>query len=386
MEKGDATLELAEQLIRCRSVTPADGGALDLIAGRLTALGFRSERVDRNGVGNLWATHGHGGPLICGAGHVDVVPPGPLEQWTSDPFEPVVRGGVLFGRGASDMKGPLAALLTALERIARDQPSHAGTVAALITSDEEGDGADGTVAVVERLQDRHVTIDACLIGEPTSSTRFGDTMKNGRRGSLSGTLRVHGVQCHIAYPERGRNPILDAVPALAELAATVWDRGNQYFPPTSFQISNIHAGTGAVNVIPGELTVQFNFRFSPESGEDALRAHVDKILHAHRLDFHLDWHLTGRPFLTPHGRLSRALSDAVKQVAGIEPALSTSGGTSDGRFLAAVAREVIEFGPVNESIHKVNEHIAVADLAPLSEIYERTLMSLLQPPHREPRT
>jgi len=370
------TLQLAKDLIACRSVTPADGGALTLIASRLSAAGFTCERLDRGAVGNLWARHGSSAPVICLAGHVDVVPPGPLEQWTSDPFVPTERDGLLCGRGASDMKAGVAAMVTAAERLTRS-PGKRGSIAILLTSDEEGDAVDGTAAVVSTLKARGEAIDACILGEPTSSERFGDTIKNGRRGSLNGKLRVHGQQCHIAYPERGRNPIQDAARALSELVWMPWDRGNEYFQPTSFQISNVHAGTGASNIIPGTLDVWFNFRFSPESSARGLQARMRDILDGHRLRYDMEWTLIGEPFLTPRGALVDAMTASVKSIAGIEPSLSTTGGTSDGRFLAHLAREVIEFGPLNDSIHKIDEHVRIADLEPLSLIYERTIKQLL---------
>ena len=374
--QGD-TLQLARQLIAYRSVTPADGGCLSLVASRLAAAGFRCERIDRGPVGNLWARHGSSGPLVCLAGHVDVVPPGPLEEWTSDPFTPTERDGLLYGRGAADMKASVAAMITAAERVAAAAGDR-GSIAVLLTSDEEGDAVDGTAAVVTTLRERGETIDACIIGEPTSTEQFGDTLKNGRRGSLNGRLRVHGQQCHIAYPERGRNPIHDASQALAELVAAEWDRGNEYFQPTSFQISNMHAGTGASNIIPGMLDVWFNFRFSPETSAAALQSRVREILDRNRLRYDLEWTLIGEPFLTPRGALVDALSASVRAVAGVQPALSTSGGTSDGRFLAGLAREVVEFGPLNDSIHKIDEHVRIADLEPLSIIYERTIRAVLR--------
>ena len=371
-----ATLQLAKDLIACRSVTPDDGGALSLVASRLSRAGFTCERLDRGGVGNLWARHGSSGPVVCLAGHVDVVPPGPLDQWTSDPFTPAERDGLLYGRGASDMKAGVAAMVTAAERVAQKNNDGAGSIAILLTSDEEGDAVDGTAAVVSTLKARGETIDACILGEPTSSERFGDTIKNGRRGSLNGKLRVHGQQCHIAYPERGRNPIHDAARALGELVWLQWDRGNAYFQPTSFQMSNIHAGTGASNVIPGTLEVWFNFRFSPESSAAGLQARVRDLLDGHRLHYDLEWRLIGEPFLTPRGPLVDALTTSVHSIAGVTPALSTTGGTSDGRFLATLAREVVEFGPLNDSIHKIDEHVRIGDLEPLSSIYERTIASV----------
>jgi succinyl-diaminopimelate desuccinylase len=380
------TLQLAKALIACRSITPADDGALELVASRLSAAGFRCERLDRGSVGNLWARSGDSGPLVCLAGHVDVVPPGPSSEWTSDPFTPTERDGKLYGRGASDMKGPLAAMVTAAERVARtdngvsgfSRNSTRGSVAIVLTADEEGDAVDGTAAVVSILRERRETIDACIVGEPTSTKRFGDTIKNGRRGSLNGRLSIRGQQCHIAYPERGRNPIHDGAPALAALVATEWDRGNAYFQPTSFQISNIHAGTGASNIIPGALDVAFNFRFSPESSAQSLQARVREILDRFDAQYELEWTLIGEPFLTGRGPLVDALTASVESIAGVRPELSTSGGTSDGRFLAKVAREVVEFGPLNDSIHKIDEHVRIADLEPLSRIYEQSIRAYWQ--------
>ena len=372
------TLQLAKALIACRSITPADDGALAVVATRLSAAGFQCERLDRGSVSNLWARYGDSGPLVCLAGHVDVVPPGPVGEWTSDPFTPTERDGELYGRGAADMKGSVAAMITAAERVVRD--GSGGSIAILLTSDEEGDAVDGTAALVSILRARGVTIDACIVGEPTSTERFGDTIKNGRRGSLNGRLRVRGQQCHIAYPDRGRNPIHDAAPAIAALAVTEWDRGNEYFQPTSFQISNIHAGTGASNIIPGTMEVAFNFRFSPESTAQVLQARVREILDRDNLQYDLEWTLIGEPFLTGRGPLVDALIASVESVAGVRPALSTSGGTSDGRFLATLAREVVEFGPLNDSIHKIDEHVRIADLEPLSVIYERTVTSIFDLP------
>jgi succinyl-diaminopimelate desuccinylase len=371
------TLDLAKQLIAMPSVTPADAGCIDTIASRLARLGFTCERIDRGPVGNLWAHHGQGGPLVCLAGHVDVVPPGPVERWTSDPFVPTERDGALFGRGAADMKTSVAAMVTAAERVVVDTPDHAGSIALLLTSDEEGTAVDGTAAVVRELQSRRVAIDACIVGEPTSVERLGDTIKNGRRGSLNGALTVKGVQCHIAYPERGLNPIHTALPALAELAAIEWDRGNEYFSPTSFQIAQVRAGAGAVNTIPGTLEVLFNFRFSTESTAEGLQGRVEAVLDKHGVDYELTWSLSGNPFLSVRGGLVDALSTAVESTTGVTAALSTTGGTSDGRFLAAIAREVVEFGPVSASIHGINEHVRLADIAPLSAIYEQTLRTLL---------
>jgi len=371
------TLDLAKQLIACRSVTPDDGGSMELLGARLAAAGFACERLDRGPVRNLWARHGSGAPLVCLAGHVDVVPPGPVERWTSDPFTPTERDGRLFGRGAADMKVGVAAMTTAAERFVAASLNHRGSLALLLTSDEEGTGVDGTRAVVRELQGRGERLDACILGEPTSTSRFGDTIKNGRRGSLNGVLTVKGIQCHIAYPERGRSPILPALPALAELAATEWDRGNEYFAPTSFQISDVHAGTGANNTIPGSMEIWFNFRFSTESTEQSLKSRVHAALDAHALDYELKWSLSGAPFLSPRGGLVDVLSAAVRAVTGVAPALSTTGGTSDGRFLATLSREVVEFGPLSASIHGIDEHVSVADIGPLSRIFEHALRALL---------
>lgn len=371
------TLDLARRLIACRSVTPTDGGCLDLLSDRLAAAGLRCERIDRGGVRNLWARRGQAAPLVCLAGHVDVVPPGPVERWSGDPFVPKERDGYLYGRGAADMKTSVAAMVTAVERIVARHPDHRGSLAVLLTSDEEGDAVNGTAAVVDWLRDRGETLDACVLGEPTSDSRLGDTVKNGRRGSLNGALTIRGVQCHIAYPERGRNPIHAALPALAELAAVQWDRGTEHFPPTSFQFSNVRAGTGAINVIPGTLDLFFNLRFSPESPVETIQSRVCAILDRHRLEYDLTWTLAGSPFVTPAGRLIDTLSRAISAVTGITPKLSTGGGTSDGRFLTTVAREVVEFGPLGDSMHGVDERIRLSDIGPLSAIYEQTITALL---------
>jgi succinyl-diaminopimelate desuccinylase len=371
------TLALARDLVACRSVTPDDAGSLALIAARLAPLGFDCERIDRGGVANLWARHGDASPLVCLAGHVDVVPSGPVDQWTSDPFTAVERDGYLVGRGTADMKCSVAAMVTAAERFVSANPAHRGSIAVLLTSDEEGDARDGTVAVVDVLRSRGEHLEFCLVGEPTSSERLGDTIKNGRRGSLNGVLRVRGVQCHIAYPERGRNPIHQALPALTDLAAIEWDRGSEYFAPTSLQISNIHAGTGANNIIPGTLDLLFNFRFSTESSPEGLQARVHEVLDRYGLEYELEWSVSGEPFVTSRGVLVDALTSAIASVTALTPALSTSGGTSDGRFLASISSEVAEFGPLNESIHKIDERISLSDIGPLSTIYERTLVTLL---------
>jgi len=371
------TLQLAKQLISRRSLTPADDGCLDIIGARLAPLGFSLEKMRCGEVDNLWARRGNTGPLVCFAGHTDVVPAGPLDQWYSDPFTPTVRDGLLYGRGASDMKGPLAALITAIEKFVADHPQHRGSIAVLLTSDEEGVAVDGTVRVVDALRERNELIDYCIVAEPTSETRTGDTIKNGRRGSLSGTLTVKGVQGHIAYPHLVRNPIHLAAPAIAELAATTWDNGNEYFPPTSWQISNIHGGTGATNVVPGTVEALFNFRFSTASTVDRLKSKVRAILDRHGLEYDLQWELSGKPYLTPRGNLVDAVSAAIREVTGLEAGLSTGGGTSDGRFIADICPQVIELGPLNATIHKINECVAIADLDALSEIYYLALRKLL---------
>jgi len=372
----DQTLALAKDLLARPSVTPEDGGCLDVISRRLDAAGFTCERLDRNGIGNLWAWRGASAPVICLAGHVDVVPTGPADAWTSPPFSPTERQGVLYARGAADMKGSLAAAVTALERVAATGPE-AGTLALLVTADEEADAVDGTVAVVEALQARGQQIDYAIVAEPTCARVLGDTIKHGRRGSLDGTLTVRGLQSHIAYPELGRNPIHLVAPVLNELITTSWDQGNDHFVPTSFQVSNVRAGTGATNVVPGLLTMRFNFRFSPASTPDGLQARVASILDRHGLDYTLEWRALARPFLTRPGTLLQMLSDVVRQVTGLTPALSTAGGSSDARFLASIVGQVVEFGPVGTSIHQVDEHIPIADLTRLSEVYEQTVRRLL---------
>ncbi|OQS38308.1 succinyl-diaminopimelate desuccinylase [Chromobacterium haemolyticum] len=371
------TLELARQLIRLDSVTPRDQGCQELMIARLEAIGFRVERMRFGDVDNFWARRGDGGPLVCFAGHTDVVPTGPLEQWDSPPFEPTVRNGLLYGRGAADMKASLAAFVTACEDFVARHPGHLGSIALLITSDEEGVAVDGSVKVVDALEARGETIDYCIVGEPTSDQALGDTIKNGRRGSLSGQLIVHGIQGHIAYPHLAKNPVHLMAPALAELAATRWDEGNAFFPPTSWQVSNIHAGTGASNIIPGHCEIRFNFRFSPESSAESLKERVCAILDRHGLGYELHWQLSGQPFLTQPGKLTEALGRAIVAVAGHQAELSTTGGTSDGRFIKRIARELVEFGPVNATIHKLNECVEVADIEPLSAIYRRTLEQLL---------
>ena len=378
------TLHLAEQLISRRSVTPADGGCQALIAERLEAIGFECETM-RFGpteapVSNLWAVRrgtDPSAPLLAFAGHTDVVPTGPLDQWRSDPFVPSHRDGNLHGRGAADMKTSLAAMVVAAEEFVAAAPHHRGTLAFLLTSDEEGPALDGTVKVCAALSARGERIDCCIVGEPTSVHALGDMIKNGRRGTLSGKLRVLGVQGHIAYPHLAKNPIHSLAPALAELVSMHWDAGNEHFPPTSWQVSNLHAGTGAGNVIPGLAVVDFNFRFSTESSPQSLRDRVHAVLDRHAVDYRLDWTLGGEPFLTPVGTLSDALRRAIHAETGITTELSTTGGTSDGRFIAKICPQVIEFGPVNASIHKIDECVAVASLDPLKNIYRDTLERLL---------
>jgi succinyl-diaminopimelate desuccinylase len=372
-----STLELTRTLIARRSVTPNDDGCQEILARRLAPLGFRIERLRRGQVDNLWARRGTTSPLLCFAGHTDVVPTGPLDRWHSDPFTATQRDGILYGRGAADMKTSIAAFATAVERFVAAHPAHPGSIALLLTSDEEGPAVDGTVQVVEILRARGERLDYCIVGEPTSVQRRGDTIKNGRRGSLSGTLVVQGVQGHVAYPDQAKNPIHLAAPALAELSAIHWDEGNEYFPATTWQISNIHAGTGATNVVPGELTVLFNFRFGTASTVDSLKQRLEAVLTAHGLAYRVEWSLSGMPFLTPRGRLVDVLTGAIREVAGIEPELSTTGGTSDGRFIAAICPQVVELGPVNASIHQIDEHVAVEDVEALSRIYQRALEQLL---------
>ena len=379
------TLRLTEQLIACRSVTPEDGGCQHLIGTRLAAIGFECHTLRFGPVGaevtNLWAVRrgaaGTSGRLLAFAGHTDVVPTGPLAAWASDPFVPSHLGGQLYGRGAADMKTSLAAMVVAAEEFVASAPVHAGSLAFLITSDEEGPAVDGTVRVCQWLAERGERIDFCIVGEPTSVERLGDMIKNGRRGSLSGKLRAIGVQGHIAYPHLASNPIHAVAPALAELATTTWDAGNRYFPPTSFQVSNLHAGTGAGNVIPGEAVIDFNFRFSTESTPEDLKRRVADVLDRHGVDHEIAWTLGGEPFLTPVGELSEAIGAAIRTRTGLTPELSTSGGTSDGRFIAKICAQVVEFGPLNATIHKIDERVEVASLEPLKNIYRDTLSSLI---------
>ena len=378
-----ATLRLLEALIARPSVTPDDAGCQALVVERLVPLGFDCETLvfgpDNGRVSNLWAVHrgSRPGPTVVLAGHTDVVPTGPLAAWASDPFVPSHRGGKLYGRGAADMKTSIAAMTVAADEFVRQHPGHAGSLALLFTSDEEGPSVDGTVRVVQALQARGERLDCCIVGEPTSVDRLGDMIKNGRRGSLSAKLTVIGVQGHVAYPQLARNPIHMLAPALAELAAMVWDAGNDHFPPTTWQVSNIHGGTGVGNVIPGEVVVDFNFRFSTESTPEQLQARVLDVLARHGVQHRIHWTLGGSPFLTRPGSLSTALTAAIHAETGASAVLSTTGGTSDGRFIAQVCEQVVEFGPINASIHKIDEHVLVADIEPLKNIYRRTLEALL---------
>jgi len=376
---ANETLGLTRALIAKKSLTPDDAGCQALLAARLAPLGFRIETLESNSVTNGWWRRGTGSPLVCFAGHTDVVPTGPLENWQSDPFDPTEREGFLYGRGAADMKTSLAAFVTAIEAFVAAHPAAPGSIALLVTSDEEGPSIDGTAKVVEKLAAAGEQIDYCLVGEPTSVDRLGDMIKNGRRGTLSGTLTVNGVQGHVAYPQLARNPIHLLAPALAELAAARWDEGNDYFPPTSWQCSNIHSGTGATNVIPGSLELMFNFRFCPVSSRTSLAERLEAVLKRHAVDYTLGWTGYGPPYLTRRGKLVEVVTDAVRDVTGITPELSCTGGTSDGRFIANVCGEVVELGPVNASIHKLNERVRVADIGPLAAIYLRVLQQLLLP-------
>ena len=373
---SNPTLELTKTLIERRSVTPEDAGCQQLMMQRLSAIGFECTPLRFEDVDNFWAVYGNSGPLLCFAGHTDVVPTGPEENWQSPPFTPSERDGFLYGRGTADMKASLAAMLLACERFVAENPQPKGRIALLITSDEEGIAANGTVKVMEWLKNRE-QIDYCIVGEPSSTDELGDIIKNGRRGSLGGKLRVKGIQGHIAYPHLARNPIHTAAPAIAELSTSVWDNGNDFFPATSFQISNINGGTGATNVIPGEVEIIFNFRYSTELTAGELKTRTEAILDKHGLDYQLDWHLSGEPFLTAEGELVQATIKAIKQVTGRDTKLSTAGGTSDGRFIAPSGAQVIELGPCNATIHKIDECVRIADLEPLTAIYQQVLENLL---------
>lgn len=372
-----ATLTLAKALIEQRSVTPEDANCQHIMMERLQAIGFTNEPLNFGDVKNFWARRGNSDPVLAFAGHTDVVPTGPESQWDNPPFSAKVIDGMLHGRGAADMKGSLAAMVTACERFVQQHPDHKGSIAFLITSDEEGPAFDGTVKVVETLEQRNEKITWCLVGEPSSTRKVGDVIKNGRRGSLGCVLKVKGIQGHVAYPHLARNPIHQIAPALAKLAAETWDNGNAFFPPTSFQISNINGGTGATNVIPGEVEVIFNFRFSTESSEESLKSRTEAILESENLEYDIQWHLSGSPFLTAEGDLVEAAVAAIKHTTGIETELSTAGGTSDGRFIAPTGAQVLELGPCNDMIHKVNEHVKASDLDILSEIYEDMMIRLL---------
>lgn len=374
---SSAVLDLTRDLIARASVTPDDAGCQAELAQRLIAAGFECETLIFGDVTNLWARRGTQSPCVVFAGHTDVVPTGPLDQWDSPPFVPTERDGLLFGRGAADMKSSIAAFVVAAEEFVRHHPNHKGSIALLITSDEEGPSINGTVKVCEALKARGEVLDYCIVGEPTSGTQLGDTVKNGRRGSLSGNLVIKGKQGHVAYPHLARNPIHLVAPALAELTSIEWDQGNDYFPPTTFQVSNLHAGTGATNVVPGAAELMFNFRFSTESTPQGLKQRVTELLDRHGLTYDLTWTLSGEPFLTPQGTLCQAVSQAILDETGVQTQLSTTGGTSDGRFIAKICPQVIEFGPINASIHQLNEHIQLDALEPLKNIYRRTLENLL---------
>lgn len=376
MSNDSATISLSKELISRASVTPEDAGCQKLMTERLAAIGFDIEHLRFDDVDNFWAIRGDSGPILCFAGHTDVVPSGPESSWQSPPFEPTIKDCMLYGRGAADMKGSLAAMIVAVEQFVADNPNHNGRIAFLITSDEEGIAANGTVKVVEWLNEQKLIPEYCLVGEPSSSSQCGDTIKNGRRGSLGCTMRIIGQQGHVAYPHLANNPIHVAAPALAELATTEWDQGNDFFPATSFQISNINGGTGATNVIPGELDIVFNFRFSTEVTDQQLRDRTHAILDKHQLNYELNWHLSGQPFLTAEGELVDAAVKAVKEVTGLDTELSTAGGTSDGRFIAPMGTQVVELGPVNATIHQINECASVDDLNKLTKVYQSLLKHL----------
>jgi len=372
------TLELAKALISKKSVTPEDAGCQQLLAERLEAIGFHAEHLRFEDVDNLWIKRGNGSPCIIFVGHTDVVPTGPLEEWASDPFTPEVRDGFLFGRGAADMKSSIAAMVIAIEQFVKDDNNHKGTIALLITSDEEGIAINGTRKVVDYLREKEIDIDYCLVGEPTSKDKVGDAIRNGRRGSLVGQLKVYGIQGHVAYPHFAENPIHRLSPALTQLCSTTWDNGNEFYPPTSFQVSNINAGTGADNVIPGQLDVIFNFRYSTEVTHEQLRQQTEQILDKHQLNYDLDWRLSGEPFLTTDGKLLSVVQETIKEVTGQDTEISTGGGTSDGRFIAPMGTEVVELGPVNATIHKVNECVNINDIETLTQLYEKIIKKVIQ--------
>ncbi|MDA7700654.1 succinyl-diaminopimelate desuccinylase [Methylophilaceae bacterium] len=373
------TLDLAKALIEKASITPNDMGCQELMIGCIKPLGFNVELMNYGNVQNFYARKGNTAPLIVFAGHTDVVPPGPIDQWKFDPFSPSEEEGLLYGRGSADMKSSLAAFIVAIQEFTNEYPNHDGSIGLLITADEEGIATDGTVKVVEALKARNEKIDYCVVGEPTSSMRFGDTVKNGRRGSLSAKLIVKGIQGHIAYPELIRNPIHEVAPVIDALVNTVWDEGNEYFPKTSWQISNINGGTGATNVVPGEVEILFNFRYSTSNTADTLKKRVESILEKHSLDYEISWNHSGNPYLTEKGMLVDKISDAIESVVSIKPSISTTGGTSDGRFISTVCDQVVEFGPINASIHKINEHVNIGDIELLKDIYKKTLKNILCP-------
>ncbi len=373
------TLDLAKALIKKASITPKDMGCQELMIGCIKPLGFNVELMNYGNVQNFYARKGNTAPLIVFAGHTDVVPPGPIDQWKFDPFSPSEEEGLLYGRGSADMKSSLAAFIVAIQEFTNEYPNHNGSIGLLITADEEGIATDGTVKVVEALKARNEKIDYCVVGEPTSSMRFGDTVKNGRRGSLSAKLIVKGIQGHIAYPELIRNPIHEVAPVIDALVNTVWDEGNEYFPKTSWQISNINGGTGATNVVPGEVEILFNFRYSTSNTADTLKKRVESILEKHSLDYEISWNHSGNPYLTEKGMLVDKISDAIESVVSIKPSISTTGGTSDGRFISTICDQVVEFGPINASIHKINEHVNIGDIELLKDIYKKTLKNILCP-------
>ena len=377
MTVNSPTLALTMDLVSRPSVTPLDHGCQELMLARLEACGFSVERLKFDDVDNFWAVHGSDGPIFCFAGHTDVVPTGPVEQWTNLPFTPVIKDGLLFARGSADMKGSLAAMVVAAEQFVAEYPEHPGRLAFLITSDEEGIAINGTVRVVQWLEEHHIIPQWCLVGEPSSSEKCGDTIKNGRRGSLGCSMTIKGLQGHVAYPHLASNPIHLANPAINELINEVWDKGNQYFPPTSFQISNVSSGTGATNVIPGDIKMLFNFRFSTEVTEVQLRQRVENILGKHGLNYSMEWRLSGEPFLTATGLLVDVATQCIEEVTGLKTLLSTAGGTSDGRFIAPMGTEVVELGPLNSSIHRVDEHVSIDDLEKLTKIYQKIVSQLL---------
>ena len=372
------TLNLTKELISKKSITPLDEGCQDLLINHLELLGFKIEKMPYGNVRNFYARKGHEAPLLVFAGHTDVVPPGPEVEWSSHPFEPTIKNDRLYGRGAADMKTSLAAFIVSIEEFLAENKNHKGSIGLLITSDEEGVAVDGTVKVIEVLKNRKEKIDFCIVGEPTCVAKFGDTVKNGRRGSLSARLKVKGIQGHIAYPELIKNPIHDVAPAIDDLVKTIWDEGNEYFPKTSWQISNINGGTGATNVVPGFVEILFNFRYSSASTADMLKSRFIEILNKHQLDFDVDWQHSGEPYLTEKGSLVNILSDAVEEISGTKPTISTTGGTSDGRFISKLCDQVVEFGPINESIHKIDENVVIDDIETLKDVYKLTISKILK--------